>query len=119
MATLPKVLINHADSKSAGGVALRGRTQDRQSDAKKMPRLLDPVPGHHQRAWKRCANPLCLNRCASDHNPRTLSVNVANQVKGRPAFAQAADLTGETGQASRRGAECIQELRIKGRVQPR
>src|SRR3954464_14957939 len=27
MATLPKVLINHADSKSAGGVALRGRTQ--------------------------------------------------------------------------------------------
>ena len=27
MATLPKVLINHADSKSAGGVALRVRTQ--------------------------------------------------------------------------------------------
>src|SRR4051812_43856200 len=26
-----------------------------------MPRLLDPVPGHHQRAWKRRANPLCLN----------------------------------------------------------
>ena len=28
MATLPKVLINQADSKSAGGVALRVRTQD-------------------------------------------------------------------------------------------
>jgi len=27
MATLPKVLINQADSKSAGGVALRVRTQ--------------------------------------------------------------------------------------------
>src|SRR3954452_19059300 len=35
MATLPKVLINQADSKSAGGVALRVRTQGprRSSDA--------------------------------------------------------------------------------------
>src|SRR5208283_166355 len=28
IATLPKVLISHADTKSAGGVALRVRTQD-------------------------------------------------------------------------------------------
>src|SRR5690349_10055254 len=34
MATLPKVLINHADSKSAGGVALRVRTQGRRMGIK-------------------------------------------------------------------------------------
>src|SRR4051794_1591596 len=44
-----------------------------------MPRLLDPVPGHHQRAWKRCANPLCLNRCASHHNPRYWNISAYNR----------------------------------------
>src|SRR5689334_7616968 len=40
MATLPKVLINHADSKSAGGVALRVRTQAPLNSGQKQPKRL-------------------------------------------------------------------------------
>src|SRR3954452_108015 len=67
MPTLPKVLINQADSKSAGGVALRVRTQEPaletvfgQCSTLPMPMTLQQLRSSSSRVWLRIN---CSNQC--------------------------------------------------------
>jgi hypothetical protein len=78
MATLPKVLINQADSKSAGGVALRVRTQARAFHADVSDAMLgEPRPQRFQLA-RGCAKAAQqLLRSASWHADQNATDNAS------------------------------------------